>query len=65
MEVKKMDEHMHHGAGKAWMLLIFGILLILNAVLYVVSWIVFAGIIAIIFAIILFIKSACCKGKKK
>ena len=60
-----MDEHMHHGTGKAWMLLIFGILLILNAILYVVSWIIFAGIIAIIFAIIALIAHGCCKGKKK
>ena len=60
-----MDEHMHHGAGKAWMLLIFGILLILNAALGIVSWVIFAGIIAILFAIIKFIKCASCKDKKR
>ncbi len=51
---------------KAWFFLIFGILLILNAVLSIVSWAIFAGIIAIIIAIIAFIGGgSCCKAKKK
>jgi hypothetical protein len=55
-----------HMAHKAWILLIFGILLILNAILGIVSWVIFAGIIAIIMAIVAFIAhGSCCKAKKK
>ena len=59
-----MEEHMHHHGHEAWLLLIFGVLLILNAIFNVVSWVIFAGIIAIIAAIFFFAKG-CCKEKKR
>ncbi len=63
MEMGDMKHIMLH---KAWFFLVFGILLILNAMFSVVSWAIFAGIIAIIIAIIGFIcHGCCCKAKKK
>ena len=50
---------------KAWFFLIFGVLLILNAIFSVVSWAIFIGIIAIIAAIMCFMYPGCCKTKKK
>ncbi len=58
-----MEEHLH--AGKGWVLLAFGILLILNAIFYVVSWIIFAGVLVIIAAVYMISASHCCKNKKK
>ena len=62
MEMMDMNHIRMH---KAWLFLIFGILLILNAIFSVVSWAIFAGIIAIIIAISLFACPGCCRAKKK
>jgi membrane-bound ClpP family serine protease len=61
-----MEDMKGHGhVGKGWFLLILGILLILNEIFFVVSWVMFAGIIFILAAIFMFIKGACCKRKRR
>jgi len=58
-----MEGQCHWMAHKAWMLVLLGVLILINATWYVVSWILFIGFIAIIFGILALIFHGCsCKN---
>ncbi|MCX6741799.1 MAG: hypothetical protein NTX24_01320 [Candidatus Pacearchaeota archaeon] len=58
-----MESQCHLMAHKAWMLVLLGVLILINATWPIVSWTLFTGFIAIIFGILILIFHGCgCKN---
>jgi len=63
--IKPMEHMSHFIRMKAWFMLIFGVLLILNAALLIVPWVIFAGILIIVAAIFMFSAGSCNKKRRR
>ena len=58
-----MENRCHFMAHKAWMMVLLGVLILINATWHIVSWTLFIGLVAIIFGILaLIFHGACCRN---
>ncbi len=55
-----MENQGHFMMHKAWMMVLLGVLILINATWHIVSWALFIGFITVIFGILSLIVHGCC-----